>query len=405
MYTLSIILNLHKEGKVLSKTLDNLKKIIELKNSWEKLEIIVVLDKSNEQTSAIVYDEKSLFDTIEEVSYGDLAQSRNHGVQIATGNFIVFFDGDDYCSHGMLQSLYDTFVKHYGKKKKLENLTLREHVALFPEYLVWFPEMSKMTYAPSNPYLIQNNKFNHCYISKIATYRGLLELFPLRSNTSPYGYEDWDLNNRLLAEGVAFAVADYTLYYRKSNQSSLLAKQVAQKHIVRNSIAYSAEKMHIDTKYPQNTLVRRMFQKIEKYFKRPEQTIEIVNTIDDDITFLKSYNEKDLLTDNVHYYDTTHFHTTFSSQVNSYIALLEILKDKEKICLHDNGTHDTQHLVLETKIASWKVLSEDEKHHIFIKALMNSSLKKIEVTYSPFVKKNIVYFSMIYDKHGITYTC
>ena len=405
MYTLSIILNLHKEGKVLSKTLDNLKKIIELKNSWKDIELIAVLDTSDTKTKTIVHNEKYVFDKIEELNYGDLAQSRNHGVQIATGNFVVFFDGDDYCSHGMLQSLYDTFVKHYGKKKKLENLTLREHVALFPKYLVWFPEMSKMTYASSSPYLIQNNKFNHCYISKIAIYRGLLELFPLRPNTSPYGYEDWDLNNRLLAEGIGFDVADYTLYYRKSNQSSLLAKQVEQKHIVRNSVAYRAEKMHIDKKNYQNTLVRRMFQKIEKYFKKPDQTTQIVNTIDGDIRFLKLYDEKNLLTDNVHYYDTTHFHTMLSSQVNSYIALLEILKDKAKICLHDNSTNDTQYLVLETKIASWKVLSEDEKHHIFIKALMNSSLKNIEATYSPFVQKNIVYFSIIYDTYGITYTC
>lgn len=250
MYTLSIILNLHREGELAERTIKNLRNVLDFaqkkSNNWASIEVIAVLDNSDDITQQVVNKHNDLFSKIELVNYRDLADSRNHGVNRSSNNFVLFADGDDYLSHNALVALFDKFNNHYSisvgisDSEQLSALEYNQHIAVFPELLVEFPKLFFQSYIDSNDFIRVNMQFMHCYISRICCPRFILINNLVRANQLPYGYEDWDLNNRLLATGLKYQVAsDYILYYRKTNSASLLQNQIKNKCIVRNSDIYS----------------------------------------------------------------------------------------------------------------------------------------------------------------------
>jgi len=403
MYTLSIILNLHRENELVQKTIENLNRILTTKNSWINIECIAILDNSNEETKSLIYKNKNIFHIIEEVNYTDLALSRNHGVNMATGNFILFADGDDYCSHNVLQSLYKVFYKHYHEQKNLEILEDNQHIAVFPENLVWFPKISKMRYYESNNFMVQNNKFTHCYISRIAIYKGLLKKYPIRTNTAPYGYEDWDLNNRLLENGVMFKISDYSLYYRVENHQSLLAGQQEKKYIVRNSDTFGADNINTNVKIENKIKSKSNVLNYIKYFFKMSKNNQ-KPSIEKDLNFLSLYNETSLDKENILFHSAEHYISHVSIQVEMYQQLLILLSTHHSAYLSDSKTEikkDTLLLSIHKDIINWYLLSEDDQLHIFIKAIINSKVKTIIVGDSELGKKSLLYHHLIYKEYKI----
>lgn len=370
IYTLTIVLNLHHEGAIARKTLENLvtARKIGMKR-WADIEIIAILDRSDEETVNIIQEYDALFALIEEVDYGDLAHSRNHGVSRASNHFVLFADGDDFISEKALIALYERLEKHYKQMgirsvEALQNAPMDRHAAIFPKFLVEFPSLLKTTYFDLNDCIRLNNRFVHLYISRICTYNEVLHRYPLRPNEPPYGYEDWDLNNRLIAAGVHYLTADYTIYYRKNQSGSLLSNQVKNLAIVRNSEIYSydfdrshhCEEINRSTKRPNHNLRTKLLTKLhelktkDSYLKRrlkniraarrlyeriterlkPEQA-RIAGGEDlfaEDITFLRRHGEKwergggDI-------YDLSHYTHTFSIHSRVYKNLLYFFYDRE----------------------------------------------------------------------------
>ena len=373
IHTLSIVLNLHREGVLIEKTLQNLYEAIKIgEKKWSEIETIAVLDRSDDPTKDVIDNHKHLFDTIEEVDYGDLAHSRNHGVEKAGKHFILFADGDDFMSENALEALFDKIDIHYKRmgirtSEALEKAEINRHAALFPKYLVEFPSLIKTTYYDANECVRLNNRFVHLYISRICTYRGVLRRFPLRPNEPPYGYEDWDLNNRLLAAGVDFLTADYTIYYRKENTRSLLSNQVKNLAIVRNSEIYSydfdrshrcEERDLSEKKEPVEKLRDKLLKKLhdfktkDSYLKRRLKKISgakrvyeritarlqpkvhnVVRTSDSmfekDILFLEKLGEQWQRRKEGDTYDISPFIRALSIHSEAYDALLTFLHDKE----------------------------------------------------------------------------
>ena len=59
------------------------------------METIAVLDRPDASTKALVAARTRDFTRVEQVDFGDLGLSRNHGAQAASGDFVAFLDGDD----------------------------------------------------------------------------------------------------------------------------------------------------------------------------------------------------------------------------------------------------------------------------------------------------------------------
>lgn len=102
----SIIVTAYNIGKYLEKCLQSL-----LKTSPYISEIICVDDGSTDNSYAIICKYKKIDPRIIAIhkENGGISSARNKGIQIASGDFLIFVDGDDYIDVDILNSLLDKY--------------------------------------------------------------------------------------------------------------------------------------------------------------------------------------------------------------------------------------------------------------------------------------------------------
>ena len=102
----SIIVTAYNIGKYLEKCLQSL-----LKTSPYISEIICVDDGSTDNSYAIICKYKKIDPRIIAIhkENGGISSARNKGIQIASGDFLIFVDGDDYIDADILNSLLDKY--------------------------------------------------------------------------------------------------------------------------------------------------------------------------------------------------------------------------------------------------------------------------------------------------------
>jgi len=405
MYTLSMIFNLHNEGKLAAKTIENLRNILNKENSWEDIEIVVVLDNPDDTTKNIVYNNNELFQKIEE---------------------------------------------------ELKLLSDEQHIVVFPQYYIEFPNLLRADYYESTDYTIQNNKFLHCFGSRISLYHGLLIKYKVNENKTPYGYEDWDLNNRLLANAVQFKISKHKLYYRRENPQSLLAMQVQNKNIVRNSLLYDFNMINTNPKVKKtanekqvlkpkrnpvwygnakSNLLKNIYSKFINSEKKMVIDIQEESIFKDDIVFLENYGETVLIREDFPIYSLEYFSKNLSIQTKIYNQLMKFFKNKEMIYFFpwvvvggadkvsvaytkarkekkscvitsinsgvriDNIT--IPHLDLMSELEGWESISEEDQLHILIKSIINSNIKLVHIVNSETAIKTVKYYDKVYKENNI----
>jgi glycosyltransferase involved in cell wall biosynthesis len=108
MAIISIIVPVYNVAPYLSKCVDSL-----VYQSLHDIEIILVDDGSTDNSNKIC-DEYALKDDRIKVIHkknGGLSDARNAGLEICTGTYIGFVDGDDYVSHDMYKVLYHNAIE------------------------------------------------------------------------------------------------------------------------------------------------------------------------------------------------------------------------------------------------------------------------------------------------------
>lgn len=462
MYTLSIILNIHREGIWAARTIQNLRHVLTFSKktqpNWETIEVIAVLDSSDNATKRVILENQDLFNKIDEVNYSDLADSRNHGALVAGGNFILFADGDDYVSNNTLVAIYKTLYCHYtqiniASADDLYRLAHNKHVVVVPALLIEFPCLFRVQYYSSNQNILLNNQFVHCYISKICIPRSVIIGHPARKNAFPYGYEDWDLDNRLMALGITFLLAQYTLYYRRNrgNAASLLAKQVQDQRLVRNSNVYSMNRTTLESSSTQPNEIKllpepwsrkiakqsNVLKNIYHFYKRNRANITLIRNklFIKERKFLLSYHEINLAVNPAIQMDFKYFHEQIIPQVKIFQQILIFMSNKEiiyffqwltsgaadrisieytkalkgknvgTITSNRSGSNIDQiqlpHLDLPSMCNHWSELTEYDQMHILIKAIINSKVKLIHVVNSDLALKLIKHYSDIFKEYNI----
>ncbi|PWM78597.1 MAG: glycosyl transferase family 2 [Phascolarctobacterium sp.] len=104
---LSVIVPVYNVEKYLKKCIESL-----LNQTYKNLEIILVDDGSTDSSGEIC-DEYAAMDNRIKVIHkenGGLSSARNAGIDISTGNYIGFVDGDDYIAEDMYEYLYKNRV-------------------------------------------------------------------------------------------------------------------------------------------------------------------------------------------------------------------------------------------------------------------------------------------------------
>ena len=105
---ISVIVAIYNISEYLSRCIESI-----CTQSLEDLEIILVDDGSTDGSSQICDDFANKDNRIRVVhkQNGGAASARNTGIRIATGQYVLIVDGDDYLTKTMLEKMYQTINK------------------------------------------------------------------------------------------------------------------------------------------------------------------------------------------------------------------------------------------------------------------------------------------------------
>lgn len=214
---LSIVLNLHREGKYLLRTLRSLKEASDYARSEGlKIELIAVLDRADAFTRSILAEfDASSFDgfcTLE-VDFGSLGPSRNAGVAACSGEYILLCDGDDLVSFNYISASFHTAHRH-GR-----------YTVVVPQWMFEFDanycivEYGSLTEISPAAFLDV-----HPYVSKILVHRDIFSknTFADVRLSAGFAYEDWHFNANAVALGYSFEVAPDAIIFYRIRHGSLL---------------------------------------------------------------------------------------------------------------------------------------------------------------------------------------
>lgn len=105
----SIIIPIYNSEQYLKECLNSI-----IKQTYKKLEIILVLDGSNDSSKKIAYEYKNMdkrIKIIDRENKGAL-YSRIEGAKKATGKYITFIDSDDYIEKNYVEILYNGLISN-----------------------------------------------------------------------------------------------------------------------------------------------------------------------------------------------------------------------------------------------------------------------------------------------------
>ena len=109
MAKVSIIVPVYKVEKYIGQCVESIQK-----QSFSDIEVILVDDGSPDKSGNIC-DEYAKNDTRIKVIHkknGGVSAARNDGLKIATGEYVIFADSDDYLPKTAIEELYNTVVKY-----------------------------------------------------------------------------------------------------------------------------------------------------------------------------------------------------------------------------------------------------------------------------------------------------
>lgn len=216
-YDASIVLNLHREGPFLERTLISLDHAVKLaRDEGHSIELVVVLDRADDLTKKVmqkhdcsVYSELKII----EVDNGSLGLSRNDGIAVCEGEYIYTADGDDLIS----ENYFLDFINFY----KNDNFKY----AYFPEYVIAFGDDYFYTrYNDLEVVTPYSFITTHPYISRICAHNSVFELVKYQDTRlkEGYAYEDWLFNSDLVAENINIKIVPNTALFYRQRSGSLL---------------------------------------------------------------------------------------------------------------------------------------------------------------------------------------
>lgn len=105
----SVIVPIYKVEKYIHRCIESI-----LNQTYTNLEVILVNDGSPDNCGDIIdnYEKKDTRVKIIHKQNGGLSDARNAGMKIASGDFVVFVDSDDWIENNMIESMVQA-MKHY----------------------------------------------------------------------------------------------------------------------------------------------------------------------------------------------------------------------------------------------------------------------------------------------------
>ena len=118
---LSLITVCLNSEKTIERTLKSVKQEIDAIDAWESVEYIVVDGNSLDGTLKVIKANMKTVSKFISEPDGGIFSAMNKGWRLASGEFIMYLNSDDYIAAGALKSIIDT--ARFAKKQKYEIFT------------------------------------------------------------------------------------------------------------------------------------------------------------------------------------------------------------------------------------------------------------------------------------------
>lgn len=207
-----------------------IKSIIDI--TYENLEIIIVNDGSTDGSEKLIEEFRTQDDRIKIVKKknGGLSSARNAGLEIATGEYILFIDGDDWIDSDCVEKclpylnknidiIMFSFIREYGSKSK--------SAAIFDSPVIYFSGLDKeklvrRLVGPINEEMQAPHKMEDINVAVCKFYKSNIIKDKYFTDTSIIGTEDLWFNLQAFYDAKNIVYVNYSLYhYNKENVLSL----------------------------------------------------------------------------------------------------------------------------------------------------------------------------------------
>lgn len=263
---ISIIVPVYKVEPYLQRCIESIRN-----QTYKKIEIILVDDGSPDRCPDIcdeLAEKDSRIQVIHKIN-GGLSDARNAGIEIATGEYIVFVDSDDYLAEQMIEKMLDAVqqnnckmaicnflcIDEEGKSTgeserspvKDELLDAREILRRFYQLYGWF-------------YIVAWNKLYH---------RSLLS-----KDTFPIGriHEDEFTASQLIWKAEKIACIEYQgYYYVRQREGSITQNLNDSRHLDAYFALIERYKFYQEVGYTELLFETRarIYELLKKYYRNP----------------------------------------------------------------------------------------------------------------------------------------
>ncbi|MEL6235137.1 MAG: glycosyltransferase family A protein [Pseudomonadota bacterium] len=213
------VINVHREGPLLPATLRSILDARAVaRAAGHEVEILVVADRCDDRTRAVLDLYADQIDRCIEVSHGDLGAARRQGIEAACHDWVFLHDGDDLYSSNWYLAFFEAF-----DAGRISPRTVY-HTEIFARFgdLLDLRQIIDSEDPRFHPFFLAAEWY---FSNKSVLHRGLFTEFPLPRNSvsTGIGNEDWTWSCHTLHGGIRHSPLPGTVcFYRVKPQAQSL---------------------------------------------------------------------------------------------------------------------------------------------------------------------------------------
>lgn len=214
---ISIVVPIYKVEEYLDENIKSL-----LNQTYKNLEIILVDDGSPDNCGKIC-DEYASKDSRIKVIHkknGGLSDARNHGINIATGKYIVFVDSDDYLDTRYIELLYNAIKVDNAKVSQCGVLIVNDEKEILNKH-GYLNNQTK-----SGREMLKDLYYDHG-LENVVVWNKMYSIELFKDIRYPVGkiHEDEFITYKIIYNLERIAIVNEYLYNYRQNENSIIGKK------------------------------------------------------------------------------------------------------------------------------------------------------------------------------------